>query len=357
MEPEGKTDSKDRGKGTSKKGSKSVDKTEEEPSCSYSDIKNTRSSTSSNNMKEDIDILKSQIMSLTPMIKEISDAYKSQGEQKKSQRSFIESTDDEPMFSEEEEGEIHDNLEQFMKLSGISEDQGPKLNDTLSKGLEEMLSKGIKTEIKEELIKKYKTPENCKRLEIVQCNQEVYKKSSKNTRIIESKLQDIQQCLNKGICAMAIAFNESLKALSTKQEVSDEKFKEMNSINTDAITLFSQATHMMDIFRKMNFRKEFKREYSSLCKEVEIRENLFGKDLAEKVKSISETNKLTNLMSGSRKRKHGFLDRNQQRQPNYQNRQSYSRQNYQRREKTNFKQWAYKKGEQKKNPQKAKKKE
>ena len=369
-------DKKDKGKGKSKKdSSKSVDKVNDDnkdnksvetrvmkvnegASCSSKDVNNK----SDNELRADIDriekTMNSQSSNITSMIKDLQEAFRA------SQSTNIESSDDEDLtqdMSEIEEGEIHDdNLEQFIKISGLTAEEGPKLNEKLSKGLDEMLSKGIQSETKDELMKKYKTPANCKRLEVVQCNTEIYKKASKNTRITESKLQDIQQCMNKGICALTISFNESLSSLNGSETLSAQKFKELNNINTDALALLTQATHMMDVFRKLNFKKEFKREYSSICKEEDIRENLFGKDLAEKVKVITETNKLTNMMTSQRKRKYPFLDKSQQSQQNRQSFQSQNRsQSYTKRgnqKKTNFKKWAYKKGDQQ-NSQKRKKKD
>ena len=376
-------DRKDKGKGKSKKdSSKSVDKVNDDKkdnksvetrvikvnegaSCSSKEVINK---SENELMRADIDRIEqsmnSQSQNITSMIKDLQEAFRaSQSSQSSVSKPNIESSDDEDMtFSDIEEGEINDdNLEQFIKISGLTVEEGPKLNEKLSKGLDEMLSKGIQEESKGELMKKYKTPTNCKRLEVVQCNTEIYKKASKNTRITEAKLVEIQQCMNKGICALTISFNESLSSLNGSETISAQKFKELNNINTDALALLTQATHMMDIFRKLNFRKEVKREYSSICKEEEIRENLFGNDLAEKVKVITETNKLTNMMS-QRKRKYPFLDKNQQGQLN---RQSFQKQNYQNRSqsypkrdnqknKTNFKKWAYKKGDQK-NSQKRRK--
>ena len=294
------------------------------------------------NVKEDISFLKSQFAEFTPMLKTITENFmKSQKEE-----NFIDSSDDNIIYSEDnevEEGEIVDDLENFIKLSGIQVEKGPEINDKISQGVEEMMSKGICKETQKNLMDKYKTPSNCKRIEVVECNTEIFKKASTSVRIVESKSQEIQKCLSKGICAMVKAFNETYKLLNGKQDISHKQLKDIADMNTDAIALCSQTSHLMDMFRKMNFKREFKKEYMSICKEEDIKESLFGSNLPEKVKNLNETNKITKMMT-YKKRKFPFLEEKKTHPQN--------KEKYQRREKTNFKQWSYKKSNQSQTGQK-----
>merc|ERR1712154_612590 len=100
---------------------------------------------------------------------------------------------------------------------------------------------------------------------------------------------------------------------SEKQDINHKQLKLIADMNTDAIALCSQTSHLMDVHRKANFKREFKKEYSSICKEEEIKGSLFGSDLSEKVKNLNETNKLTRMMT-YRKRKYPFLE-NKKKQP------------------------------------------
>ena len=332
-------------KGKSKMAKKKDTKTDNKVTVSHkfeggaSCSKTEDSKDDSVSIRDELTVIKEQLRNMLPVVSDLKQAYE---ECQSDSDSELEKTD-----SSEEEGEIVDksSLKNFKKVCGITKPEGPKLNEDLAKGMDDMMSKGVTDEIKEELMKKYKTPSNCKRLEVVQCNSEIFKKASKNTRITESKLQEIQECLNKGICALTCSVNEGLNLSLEKDKLEDtmEKFREITTQNTDTLALLSNSSHMIDAFRKQNFRKEFRNEYSSICKEEEVRDQLFGKDLTEKVKQITDVNKLSRKMSRqfTRKRKNPFLERN-----TYPKKSSY--------QKPEFKKFAYKKKDKKYVPKKKK---
>ena len=239
------------------------------------------------------------------------------------------SSNSESEEEEIEEGEITEQgLEHLMTLSGRAKTDTPKINENLAKGCEDMMSKGIQPEIKEKLIKKYNTPPNCLRMDVLKCNPEIYKTASKQARVNESQLKNIQETLSKGINALTNSFDKNIPLANGSEKPTLENMQEINNINADALALFSQSSYMLDMYRKNNFQREFKYEYKSICKDEEIKGQLFGKDLGEKVKAMTEVNSISNKLSkkhysSNRKRKYDnnqdkssktFLDKSHQRE-------------------------------------------
>ena len=295
-------------------------------------------------MKEDMIEIKQQLKALLPIVTEMHTAYNQYQESEESP------SDDEEVEMEEEEekeeGEITENLNHFQKISGKGKKRGPMINSTLANGTETMLTEGISTETKEELFAKYSTPENCERLEVVTCNSEIYKNANKYSRINETKLTTIQSSMMKGLSAVIYAFNKTLTLIEDGKQAKTSKLQEINTCSADAIALISNASHQLDIFRKTNFKRGFKNEMSSICKDEPIKDLLFGNEteLTEKVKHIGEVQKLSYKVNKKvntefKKRKNPFLGRKQTYQS--QRNSSYNYNPYS--QKKRFNQYKYKK--------------
>lgn len=262
-------------------------------------------------LKNDVASIKEQLAQIIPTMAKMQEAMFT----KEEDSSYSESSSD-----DEEVVESNAGLEHFMKLCDRTDKKGPSINEKLALGTTSMLSKGLKEEEKEKLFDKYLTPENCERLNVIQCNEEVYKSTSKNTRILDNTLQSIQGSLCKGISAVVSCFNKLLPLANGEEELTNETTSELTSMSADALALLTNASYSLDMHRKNNFQREFKAEYKSLCNDKEISGKLFGKDLKEKITEISEVNKVSSQVSRSkysqRKRKstnNSFLDKSKER--------------------------------------------
>ena len=97
-------------------------------------------------------------------------------------------------------------------------------------------------------------------------------------------LQRIETDMSKGLSALTNVFDK----------ITDPTASETLC---DAISLFSNALHDTNVFRRSAFKPDFKKEYAGLCAESKpIKDTLF-KEVSEEAKAIAETSKITNKLT------------------------------------------------------------
>ena len=362
-----KTYAKEKSSKTTEKNDKTP-KVNEGASCSKSQkMENPSQDENSQKIQEmqnDMNFLKQSMGDILPVIKDLKTAYnkyKDEEEEEdlrdlsgwtKSEEEIEEEEEEDKEDKDEiEEGEItEESLLHFQNIARKGGKKGPKINKLIASELTNMLTEGISNENKEILYEKYNPPENCERINVVQVNSEIYKNASKPIKINEAKLTKIQDCMMKAMTALTYSYEKTMNMLQNKKG-KNEKQEKMAEESADAIALIANASHMLDVYRKSNFKRGFKEEMSSICKDEPISDKLFGTDstLTEKVKNITDLNKLANKVSRRspyKKRRFPFLgNRDRQRGQNYQKyQQNYKANKY---PKKNFKQWKYKKNQNK----------
>ena len=210
---------------------------------------------------------------------------------------------------------INDELSYFKEVTGQIKVDGPVINDDIAQGVNNLLCSGLDKEKRKNIGDKYQTPGNCERLNTIPCNPEIFKKVSPECRERDKFLQSIQTCLIKGLCAQTYAFDKTINLL---KKTEDKDISDLLNIQSDATTLLAQSSHMIDLFRRQNFKPEIRDVYSSLCSDnYPISKFLFGPELGEKIKDVSETLKVSNRLNRGEnrfkpffKRKFPFLGRN-----------------------------------------------
>ena len=64
-------------------------------------------------------------------------------------------------------------------------------------------------------------------------------------------------------------------------------------MSAESLNLQANTSHFIDVERRLNFKKEIKDEFASLCtNSYPVEDMLFGQELQEKIKSVDETAKL-----------------------------------------------------------------
>ena len=99
----------------------------------------------------------------------------------------------------------------------------------------------------------------------------------------------------KGLSILTYTYDHILRA-ENEEGLDKEDTKKVTSMLTDAMALFSDTSHSLDIMRRQHFRAEFKEEFSQLCSDkYPVKDKLFGSDtvLHDKVKDVAETLKVS----------------------------------------------------------------
>ena len=310
-------------------------------------------------IEEDMSFLKQSMGDILPIIKDLKrDKEDDEEEDLRSlsgwpkNRFIFESEEENEEEEEIEEGEItEESISHLQRMAKKEGKTGPKISKFIATEVTNMLTEGISKQNKELLYEKYNPPSNLERINVVQVNTEIYKSASKPVKINESRLTKVQECMMKAMTAIIYVYEKNMNMLQSNKR-KNEKQEQMAEENADAIALLANASHMLDVYRKSNFKRGFKEEMSSICQDEPISDKLFGTDttLTEKVKNISDINKLTNKINKKafRKRRYPFLGKREssknQRYQSFQQNYKSSQFNYPKR---SFKQWKYKKNQKK----------
>ena len=197
-----------------------------------------------------------------------------------------------------EEGEISEEprmKQYFKKVAGTTKDQVPTIDEELAAGTAHMLSMGLSKDAKEKLFEKYEIPGNCKRLEVIRCNQNIWNNATQTRKTKDARMQDTQKGILKSLTILSYAFDHILKFSDVETGLGAGDTEHISDLVTDAIGILADTSHDLDIKRRQKFRSEFKEEYAPLCTDKSpVVDALFGSDAAvtDKVKDISETIKL-----------------------------------------------------------------
>ena len=137
---------------------------------------------------------------------------------------------------------------------------------------------------------KYHRPKNCENLTKVRVNQAVWDNLSPAVRSQDVKLQKVQTSLFKSLCALTSTVNKLLGKLS-----SIPSGNEIVQEATDAFALIANANLELNQRRRELMKPNLHNDYKHLCSSnssVTITDQLFGNDLANKVKELTEFNRV-----------------------------------------------------------------
>ena len=181
--------------------------------------------------------------------------------------------------------------------SGFDPDIDTKLSDAVTK----LLTHGLTSSNRDAVLSKYNPPGNCKRLDVVRVNPEIFNTLKRDVKTEDVMLQKVQRSLVTGTSAVIRLLDSLVKAGRGEQKPPETA--ELIAGLTDAVCLLSDTSHALDLRRRSAFKAEMKEEFKSLCSDAAPVTNfLFGDELSTTVKSVIETNKVSRQLAVHRSR-------------------------------------------------------
>ncbi|KAJ8035056.1 hypothetical protein HOLleu_22144 [Holothuria leucospilota] len=165
---------------------------------------------------------------------------------------------------------------------------GPKVQEKVASLITSVCSTKLPPSKLKEKSEKYQIPENIELMQTTQVNKLIWDHLQLGTRTRDIKLQKIQMLNMKAMTALTSLLNDTLvsKAKLDKQSLLLKV--------TDALALMGSANVDLNQLRRDLIKPELKPEYKGLFdKSTPPSKLLFGDDIPQKLRDISDANKLT----------------------------------------------------------------
>ena len=178
------------------------------------------------------------------------------------------------LFGEQYDDDNDDDDEWMLpKLKTVEKDK------PIAKSLASLINTACTNQcVTDELIKKYRIPENCDKLSPPMVNTEIYKILDKRARTNDRYLMDIQNLVAASMVPV-IKLAEILKP-----QISGNS--EAKSLLSDTITLMGQTQLQLSLRRRYAIRPSLKKKYFNLCNlTMPVTSKLFGDDVTKEIKN------------------------------------------------------------------------
>ncbi|XP_047984704.1 uncharacterized protein LOC125235531 [Leguminivora glycinivorella] len=172
---------------------------------------------------------------------------------------------------------------ELLTALGEATDEAPKYGEQIHPDLAQrwlpILRKGMDKNAKDELIKEYSIPENCKLLRAPSLNAEISAAVTDIARGRDKKIEAEQQLLGVGLSAI----NRAMTLLLT----TDDKQSKVRAIKTlsDGCRILSDLHFLQSQARVKLVTPGLDKVFLNLIQDVERDEALFGSKLSEKIKA------------------------------------------------------------------------
>ncbi|GFN83819.1 hypothetical protein PoB_001032500 [Plakobranchus ocellatus] len=104
-------------------------------------------------------------------------------------------------------------LKYFINLAGTDAPEEVLIDENIATGIDKVLTDGLSKEMHPQGASQYTAPSNCKCLNVVDCNQEVFKNAGSRARYRDTSLQGVKKSLLKGLRAVTLVFDKLAKLL------------------------------------------------------------------------------------------------------------------------------------------------
>ena len=180
-------------------------------------------------------------------------------------------------------------IEQCTASLASTEKKGMPASQEMGNFFQTLMSSRLDNKKRESLSEKHLIPENTRLLDVPKVHEEIWRVLSLDARSKDAKLQKIQSNCLRTIVPVVRAINHLVKNQSQTDQVYVESIV---TLLVDSLALFSCASSDMNSWRSDSM-KELNHEYTALCSQQNpVTEHLFGDNIMEQLKTITETNKI-----------------------------------------------------------------
>ena len=128
-------------------------------------------------------------------------------------------------------------------------------------------------------------------------NPEIFINMRKELKFDDVMMQRVQRTLLAGLTATSHVMTALIKGAIKEAPPPTSDY--IMATLTHAMSLIASSSHQIDLRRRASFKSELKDDFRSLCNETEpVTGLLFGEELGNTVKQLSETSKVTRQLTG-----------------------------------------------------------
>jgi len=183
-----------------------------------------------------------------------------------------------------------------------TEDCGAKVNEGVAKRVNSACTKRPAKEQFSLIQKKYLRPENCDFLKAPRVNPELWDDLQDKTKSRECSFQSFQKNLIKGITPVVQLASKVVDAKKSKEDTIS--LNDVYDLTVDALTLLGNSVYEFSMKRREMLKSEVAPAYKSLCHESQpITTMLFGDELPQSIRSISQVKRMAAKSIGHDRRK------------------------------------------------------
>ncbi|XP_046574199.1 uncharacterized protein LOC124282290 [Haliotis rubra] len=168
----------------------------------------------------------------------------------------------------------------------VSDQTGPRIETELADLVEGLLITKLDEKQKAEIFEKHARPENCPKLQPSRVNSEIWRIMESDSKSRDIRAQKVQNSICKGLVPI-------VKVVDT---LCNKETFDVSSLVTqlvDGIALIASANLDLSLKRRDAIRGDIRPEFKQLCAHTNpITEYLFGDNLSEQIKELTDTNKL-----------------------------------------------------------------
>ena len=272
-------------------------------------------SEAANNSLSDMDVLKSQMSALTKMVKEsIAPTVRDMKRDYDAAAAHANmAADNDASDSEEseceasEEGEVIDEPDKA-KSTGIDKlfDEVNKniptsaaINQKMADIVNKIASEGLDSDMKKSRVDKYAKPANTPLLQAPRVNAEIWENAGSNKTVTDTYIRRCLEMLCTGITPIVQLAHATSDAINEGRALPPPK--EFWEKLTDSAILLTTTLHDVNMIRRDLFKPGLDGKYKSLCSDKHpITEELFGDNLADRLRNMEESKKSASKLGGSR---------------------------------------------------------
>ena len=192
-------------------------------------------------------------------------------------------------------------LDDLQRFNGVAETVGADIDSQLADIVDTLLTSRLpEDKLKEKLSLRIR-PGNCSSLVATRVNPEIWDKLAPATRSRDVRSQRIQNDTIQSMIAVTEAANTLVHGTRSGETISPGSLTETVKSLVDALALFGHANQEINQRRRDDQKGDLNQAYKSIGKMDKCHPSLlYGDDLANRVKSINDTNRVAqSLTAGS----------------------------------------------------------